>query len=196
MQYPYALEDLIKALSKLPTVGAKSAKRMAFSMLLRKEESLALAESIQSAIAVLKPCPVCFALMEERCLFCEDPKRNPELLCIVEDASNIFSIEAAEYFRGFYHVLEGALSPMKGIGPENLRIQELEKRLSESAFKEVILATHPTIEGEATAHYLKNLLQRHGVTVSRLAVGVPNGADLELIDGITLNKAFSGRFVL
>jgi len=193
MFYPLSLEKLIAELAKLPTIGVKSARRMAFSILLQGEKSLALAHAIELALEKIKPCPICFSLTDGACAFCNNPGRNLETLCVVEEASNIFAIESGHFYKGLYHVLEGTLSPIKGLSPEKLRIKELEKRLSSQNWQEIILATNPTMEGEATAHYLKMVIQKYNLPISRLAIGVPSGGDLELIDSLTISKAFSGR---
>ena len=192
---PPSLLRLVEELSKLPSVGKKSAKRLAFHLLNQpKAEALALAAAIEAATQRIGICPVCFGLCEgERCALCSDPRRNREMLCVVEEGRNIFTIEQSNVYRGLYHVLGGSISPLSGVYPEDLRIGELEQRIQAGEVKELILATNPTLEGEATAHYLTDLFSRSGIKVSRIARGMPSGGDLEFADAATLARAFEGR---
>jgi len=192
---PPSLLRLVEELSKLPSVGKKSAKRLAFHLLNQpKETPLALARAIEAAVEQIGVCLTCFGLAEAgNCPICSDLKRNQAQLCVVEEARNIFTIEASHVYSGLYHVLGGSISPLAGIYPEDLRIRELEQRISEGKIKELIVATNPTLEGEATAHYLTDLFLDSEVKISRIARGMPSGGDLEFADPATLARAFEGR---
>jgi recombination protein RecR len=189
------MSRLIEALRRLPGIGTKSAQRIAFYIL---KADASEANEIATAIADLRSkirlCDTCNNVTEiNPCSFCADMSRNPRLLCIVEEPGNILPIERSGQFRGYYHVLHGALSPLQGIGPEQLRLSNLVERLKDGTVQEVIVATNPTVDGEATATYLSKLLKPQGVTVTRIAMGVPVGGDLEYVDEVTLAKAMEGR---
>jgi recombination protein RecR len=189
------LGRLLDELGQLPGVGPKTAQRLAF-FLLRQDSSRVrqLADSMVEANSKIHPCPDCFFLAEsERCHICSDPKRDSGLLCVVEDPRDVFSLERAREFKGLYHVLMGTLSPLDGIGPEDLKIAELMKRLQGGQFREVIVATNPDVEGEATALYLNQLIKPLGIRVTRLASGLPAGGNLEYADDITISRALGGR---
>ncbi len=192
---PPALERLIAELSKLPGVGTKTAQRLAFHLLRApREDVLALSEAIRELRERLRFCSVCFNIAEgELCPVCADPRRDRTVVCVVEEPANLTAIERTRSFHGVYHVLGGALSPLKDVGPDDLRIRELLDRARQEAFREVVLATNPDVEGEATAVYLARLLKPLGVAVTRLAQGLPAGADLEFTDDLTLTRAFEGR---
>lgn len=197
MNLPGPLSQLIAELSKLPSIGQKSAKRLAFSLLLRhEEEALSLAEAIVNARTRIGSCSRCFGMTDQDiCQICSDPGRSQDTLCVVEDARNIFTIENSGIYRGLYHVLEGAISPIHGISPDKLKIEELEQKVRDESIQELILATNPTLEGEATAHYLTELFKDRVPTISRIARGMPAGSDLEFADTTTLARAFEGRTV-
>ena len=191
------VQRLISELSKLPGVGGRTAQRLAFHMLRASdEEALALAEAIREVKQRIGLCEVCFNLADgPRCRICEDTRRDAELICVVEEPSDVISIERTHEFAGRYHVLGGALSPIDGIDPEDLKIAELYARADDGLIREVVIATNPTTTGEATAlHIAAGLRERHPeMSVTRLASGLPVGADLEYADEITLGRAFSGR---
>jgi recombination protein RecR len=191
------VQRLITELSKLPGVGGRTAQRLAFHMLRASdEEALALAEAIREVKQRIGLCEVCFNLADgPRCRICEDTRRDIDLICVVEEPSDVISIERTHEFAGRYHVLGGALSPIDGIDPEDLKIAELYARADDGLVREVVIATNPTTTGEATAlHIAAGLRERHpDMSVTRLASGLPVGADLEYADEITLGRAFSGR---
>jgi len=193
--YSPKIDQLIEALRCLPGVGPKSAQRIAFYLLERdREGGSTLAEALHTAMQQVVHCQQCRNFCEtELCHFCSDNKRDTELLCIVETPADVLAIEQTHHFKGRYFVLMGHLSPLDGIGPQELGIDLLKTRLEENTFKEVILATNPTVEGEATAHYIGQLVKKQGIKVSRIAHGVPLGGELEYIDGGTLAHAFNGR---
>jgi recombination protein RecR len=189
------VQDLIDALRRLPGIGYKSAQRLAFHLLKAPaEEAHGLADAIVAAKQKVAICRTCFNVSEgEQCNFCRDPKRDPTIVCLVEEPGDIFAIERTQEFRGLYHVLGGHISPMDGIGPDDLRIRELLQRLGSGEIKEVIVCTNPTVEGEATAIYLATLIKPLEVRVTRIASGLPVGGDLEYADEITLGRALEGR---
>jgi recombination protein RecR len=189
------LARLTEQFGRLPGVGRKSALRMAYhTVKLSKEEAKAFAEAILTARESIRRCAVCCDLTDrEICAVCSSSKRDPSLLCVVEDPREVTAIERTHEYRGLYHVLHGVLSPLNGIGPEALTVMELLARLEDGLVREVIMATNPTVEGEATAMYLSRLIKPLGIAVSRLAYGVPVGADLEYADEITLARALEGR---
>lgn len=195
MAYTPLLQRLVDALRCLPGVGPKSAQRMAFQLLERNRPgALALAEALRSAAEGIGHCERCRMLTETKlCDICTNAKRDAALVCVVETPADVQAIENATGFRGQYFVLMGHLSPLDGIGPDELGLPLLEKRLDEGGVGELILATNPTVEGEATAHYIAQLAQRRGIRATRIAHGVPIGGELEYIDGGTLSHAFSGR---
>lgn len=186
---------LIEELKKLPGVGTKSAQRLAFHILRASDEdAAALAGAIQHVKASLRLCSVCNNITDiDPCVYCSNPTRNQRLVCVVEEPTNIAAIEKTRNFNGVYHVLHGALSPIHGVGPEHLRISNLSRRLESGEVDEVILATNPTVEGEATAIYLSKLVKQQGVRVTRIATGVPAGSDIEYADEVTMQKAMEGR---
>jgi recombination protein RecR len=190
-----ALARLIAALHALPGVGPKTAQRMAFRLLQEGRDSAAeLAAALQGALATVGRCSRCRMLTEgELCPICASPQRDTALLCVVESPADVVAVEAAATYRGRYFVLMGHLSPLDGIGPEQLGLPQFERLLAEGHVREVILATNPTVEGEATAHFLSSLAQQRGVASSRIAHGVPIGGELEYVDGGTLAHAFQGR---
>ena len=183
------------ALRALPGVGPKSAQRMAFQLLERNRQgALALAEALKAAAEGIRHCSRCRMLTDaELCEICSSAKREKGLLCVVETPADVYAIEHATGFRGRYFVLMGHLSPLDGIGPVELGLDQLEARLEEGGVSELILATNPTVEGEATAHYVAELARRRGIRATRIAHGVPIGGELEYIDGGTLSHAFTGR---
>jgi len=189
------LARLIKELVRLPGIGQKTAQRLAFHLMkTEKEDALRLAEAIQKVKEGLRFCSRCRSIAEEDlCEFCLDPKRDSKRILVVEEPSTLYAIERTGGYRGMYHVLLGSLSPLDGIGPADIRAHELEDRLKAGGVEEVILATNPTIEGEATAIYLTRLLKPHGVRVSRIAYGIPVGTDIEYADEVTLIKSIEGR---
>lgn len=193
--YPQSLERLMAELAKLPGIGPKSAQRLAFHILERGADSAeALAHALTDAAEKLGECPVCFNIAEEgHCALCEDKNRDETVICVVESPRDILPIERSGSFQGCYHVLGGLLSPMDGIGPAELHLKELLKRLEKEEVTEVILATGSNVEGEATAAYIADLLKPLGLTVTRIAQGMPVGGDLEYIDEVTLARALTGR---
>jgi recombination protein RecR len=196
--YEGVVQDLIDALSRLPGVGPKSAQRIAFYLVQTDDDQATeLAKILLDAKERVRFCETCGNVAEaELCNICRDPRRTKEAICVVEESKDVQAIEKTREFRGFYHVLGGAISPIDGIGPENLRIRELMSRLNDPEIKEVIIATDPNLEGEATATYLTRLLAPLGITVSRLASGLPVGGDLEYADEVTLGRAFEGRRIV
>ncbi|MBI3430373.1 MAG: recombination protein RecR [Actinobacteria bacterium] len=193
--YEGAIQDLIDALGRLPGIGPKSAQRIAFHILQSESESAAtLVDAIRTVKERVKFCTVCGNVSEEsQCRICRDPRRDNASICVVEESKDVIAIERTREFRGKYHVLGGAISPIDGIGPDQLRIRELLTRLADDLVTEIILATDPNLEGEATATYLARLLKPMGIKVSRLASGLPVGGDLEYADEVTLGRAFEGR---
>jgi len=186
---------LIEELRKLPGIGAKSAQRMAFHILRSSnEDAEALAAAVRDVKAGLRLCSVCSNITDiDPCHYCASPTRNHRLVCVVEEPTNIATIEKTRSYSGVYHVLHGTLSPLHGVGPEHLRIAGLEGRVQRGDIDEVILATSPTVEGEATAHYLAQRLRHNGVRISRIATGVPAGSDIEYADEVTMARALEGR---
>lgn len=193
--YEGVVQELIDELGRLPGIGPKSAQRIAFWILSADGDQIAnLSNLLREVKARVKFCEVCFNVTEEsRCAICRDARRSQTVLCVVEESKDVQAIERTREFRGLYHVLGGAISPIEGIGPDNLRIKELMTRLSTPEITEVIIATDPNLEGEATATYLSRLLLPLGIEVSRLASGLPVGGDLEYADEVTLGRAFEGR---
>jgi recombination protein RecR len=186
---------LIDELKKLPGVGSKSAQRLAFHILRSSEDdATALAGAIQDVKAALRLCSVCNNITDiDPCTYCSSATRNQHLICVVEEPTNIAAVEKTRHYNGVYHVLHGAISPLHGIGPEQLRIANLMKRVEDGQADEIIIATNPTVEGEATATYLSGQLRRAGLKVTRIATGIPAGSDIEYADEITMLKAMEGR---
>ena len=193
--YEGALQDLVDELGRLPGVGPKSAQRIAFHILAADPVDVRrLADALTEVKAKVRFCEVCGNVAEEeRCRICRDPRRSPTAICVVEEPKDVVAIERTREFRGRYHVLGGAINPIAGVGPDDLRIASLMSRLADGTVTEVILATDPNVEGEATSTYLARLLVPMGLTVSRLASGLPVGGDLEYADEVTLGRAFEGR---
>jgi len=186
---------LIEELKKLPGVGSKTAQRFAFHILRASDEDAeALADAVRQVKASLHLCSICNNITDvDPCVYCSSPTRNQRLVCVVEEPTNIAAIEKIRNYNGVYHVLHGALSPLHGVGPEQLRIANLERRVELGNVDELILATNPTVEGEATATYLSRLFKSSGVRVTRIATGVPAGSDIEYADEVTMQKAIEGR---
>lgn len=196
MHYSPAIANLIRALKVLPGVGQKSAQRMAFQLLERQREGASqLAEAMAHAVDVVGRCDTCRTLTEgQRCQICSDGSRAASgLLCIVESPADVIAVEQTSQYNGQYFVLMGHLSPLDGIGPSDIGLDKLDTRFATGGIDEVILATNPTVEGDATAHYIAELARKHGVKASRIAHGVPVGGELEYVDHTTLSHAFSGR---
>jgi recombination protein RecR len=193
--YSGAVQDLIDQLGRLPGIGPKGAQRLAFHILGQDPEEVeALVDALQEVKRRVRFCTVCGNIAEgELCGICADPRRSPELICVVEEPKDVVAIERTREFRGRYHVLGGAIDPIGGVGPDDLRIRELFARLGDGVVTEVILATDPNVEGEATAAYLARQLAPFDIQVSRLASGLPVGGDLEYADEVTLGRAFEGR---
>ena len=193
--YEGPVQDLIDELGRLPGIGPKSAQRIAFHLLkVETADAERLARAIHEVKAKVHFCRICWNVAEgELCRICRDSRRDPTITCVVEEPKDLVAIEKTQEFRGRYHVLGGAISPIEGVGPDDLRIRELLHRIEPEAIREVILATNPNIEGEATAMYLARLLSPLGVRVTRPASGLPVGGDLEYADEITLGRAFAGR---
>ncbi|MET0725630.1 MAG: recombination mediator RecR [Leifsonia sp.] len=193
--YEGIVQDLIDELGRLPGIGPKSAQRIAFHILQTESFDVArLAEILTTVRERVKFCRICGNISEqETCTICRDPRRDPALICVVEEAKDVVAIERTREFRGLYHVLGGAISPIDGIGPDDLRIRQLMQRLADGTVQEVIIATDPNLEGEATATYLSRLLTTLEIRVTRLASGLPVGGDLEYADEVTLGRAFEGR---
>ncbi|ABS01955.1 recombination protein RecR [Kineococcus radiotolerans] len=193
--YEGVVQDLIDELGRLPGVGPKSAQRIAFHLLAADAVDVKrLADVLTEVKSKVRFCEVCGNVAQERlCRVCRDPRRDASVICVVEESKDVVAIERTREFRGRYHVLGGAISPMEGIGPDDLRMRELLARLSDGQVTEAIIATDPNLEGEATATYLARLLKPMGLRVTRLASGLPVGGDLEYADEVTLGRAFAGR---
>ena len=193
--YSPSIEKLIQSFEKLPSIGNKTAARLAYYMLnASEEETNEFVSSIINAKKNLKYCSKCYNISDtDPCPICGNPKRDPSVICVVEDVRDIIAMERTHEFKGVYHVLHGSISPMNGIGPDDIKIKELLSRLMDGSVKEVILATNPRVEGEATAMYLSKLIKPLGIKVTRIAHGIPVGGDLEYTDEITLTKALEGR---
>lgn len=190
-----AIDELVTELARLPGIGQKTALRLTFHLLQQpRERPDRLAAALQAVAELVHPCPACGNFTEEeRCGVCSDSRRDDSVLCVVEEASTVAAVERSTGFRGRYLVLGGRLSPLEGIGPDQLRLALLQRRVAEGAVREVILATNPSLEGEATATYIHHLLEGTGVRLTRLARGLPVGGDLEYIDGVTLSHALDAR---
>jgi recombination protein RecR len=195
MMYEGAVQDLIDELGRLPGVGPKSAQRIAFHLLAAEQPDVErLASTLIRVKNEVRFCTICGNVAEsDECRICSDPRRDPSVICVVEEPKDVVAVERTREFRGRYHVLGGAISPIDGIGPDDLRIRELLARLRDGVVTELILATDPNLEGEATATYLARMINPMGLTVTRLASGLPVGGDLEDADEVTLGRAFSGR---
>jgi recombination protein RecR len=200
--YPAPLGRLIQELSKLPGIGEKSAARLAFHLLkCKKEDVLRLAESVAKLRQEMGLCPTCYGFSEVDpvnseavlCSICRNPEREQDKICVVEEPADLIAVERSREFRGLYHVLHGTISPLDGVGPDALRIKELLGRLRNNTVQEVIVATNPTMDGEATALYLSKVIKPVGIAVTRIARGLPMGGDLEYADAVTLGKALEGR---
>ena len=198
MMYEGAIQDLIDELGRLPGIGPKSAQRIAFHIIQSEHvDTSRLVEVLRTVKEKVKFCKECGNLSEEElCRICRDERRDKNVICVVEESKDVIAIEKTREFRGRYHVLGGAISPIDGIGPEQLRIKELLARLQNADIEEVIIATDPNLEGEATATYLSRMLKPLGIKISRLASGLPVGGDLEYADEVTLGRAFEGRKAL
>ncbi len=196
--YEGAVQDLIDELGRLPGVGPKSAQRIAFHLLAADSADVTrLAQVLTTVKEQVRFCTICGNVAEqEQCRICRDPKRTADVICVVEEPKDVVAIERTREFRGRYHVLGGAISPIEGVGPDDLRIRELMARLADDTITELILATDPNLEGEATASYLARLVKPMGLRVTRLASGLPVGGDLEYADEVTLGRAFEGRRLL
>lgn len=193
--YEGPIQDLIDELGQLPGIGPKSAQRLAFYLLDAPVEDVdRLADTLRLMKRTVKFCRICFNIsQEDECRICRDPRRDRTAICVVEESKDVVAIERTREFRGLYHVLGGSISPIEGRGPGELHVRELVTRLADDTVTEVIIATNPNLEGEATATYLSRLLKDFGVRVSRLASGLPVGGDLEYADDVTLGRAFAGR---
>jgi recombination protein RecR len=194
-RFPEPMARLIEELKKLPGIGSKSAQRLAFHILRASgEDAEALAVAVRDVKASLRLCSICNNITDvDPCAYCSSPTRNQRLICVVEEPTNIAAIEKTRHFNGVYHVLHGSISPLHGVGPEQLRIANLLRRVENGHVDEVILATNPTVEGEATATYLSGQLRRAGLKVTRIAMGIPVGSDIEYADEVTMMKAMEGR---
>jgi recombination protein RecR len=193
--YEGIIQSLIEELGRLPGIGPKSAQRIAFHIIQSERSDIErLVEVLRVVRERVKFCQICGNISEEdECLICRDPRRDLSLICVVEESKDVVAIERTREFKGRYHVLGGAISPIDGVGPDQLRIKELLNRLQDADIKEIIIATDPNLEGEATATYLSRLIKPLGIDVSRLASGLPVGGDLEYADEVTLGRAFEGR---
>lgn len=195
MRLPGPLEAVVEALQRLPGVGAKSAQRMALHLLKEGPSAMEhLGDLLVQASRRVGFCEECGAFTDRpRCPICEDPERDPKLLVVVAEASNVLSFEKGGHFRGRYHVLGGLISPLKGVGPDQLRVRELLRRLEDKRIEELVLATNPTLDGEATAAWLARILEPLGLRITRIGLGLPIGSDLEYADDLTLGRALEGR---
>ncbi|OPL11083.1 MAG: recombination protein RecR [Firmicutes bacterium ML8_F2] len=194
MVYPGALKKMVDMFCRFPGVGPKTAQRLAFFLLgCPREEVVAIARAMVEAKDRLSFCPVCGSLAEDECPYCSDAGRDHYLLCIVQEPRDVLILERSGQYKGLYHVLHGALSPLDGIGPEELKLEQLVNRIRDTGIEEVIIATNPNVEGDATAGYLAGLLKPLSVRVSRIAFGLPVGGDIEYADDLTLSRALEGR---
>ena len=193
--YIEPIARLINELSRLPGIGNKTAQRLAFHIINMPEDHVkSLAKAIDEVKGQIKYCGICGNISEEdTCAICKSPVRDSSVICVVEDARDVIAMERAREFKGLYHVLNGTISPMDGVGPDDIRIKELLQRVNDDALKEVIMATNPNIEGEATAVYISRLLKPMGIKTTRIAHGLPVGGDLEYADQVTISKALQGR---
>ena len=195
MQRPDPLAKLIEQFQRLPGIGAKSAQRLAYNILKTpREEVDRLGDAMREVKERVTYCSVCSNITDaDPCFFCTNPSRDARLICVVEEPENVNGVERTRQFNGLYHVLMGALSPLHGVGPDDLKIKDLLRRVSDGSVEEVVLATNPNVEGEATAIYLAKLLKPLGIKVTRIAMGVPVGSDLEYADEVTMQRAMEGR---
>lgn len=195
MEYSPSIEKLIESFEKLPSIGHKTAQRLAFYMLDQsKEEIKEFTDSIINAKNNLKFCSKCYNISDtDPCNICSNPKRDESIICVVEEVKDVLAMERTHEFNGVYHVLHGSISPMNGVGPDDIKIKELLSRIMGGEVKEIILATNPRVEGEATSMYISKLVKPLGVKVTRIARGIPIGGDLEYTDEVTLSKALEGR---
>lgn len=195
MYYPEPIAKLIESFSRLPGIGPKTAARLAFHVIRMPEDDVIdFAKALVNVKRNLQYCSVCCNITDsDPCRICQDKTRDPSVICVVQETKDLVAMERTKEFQGYYHVLQGAISPMEGIGPEDIRLAELLKRLSDERVKELILATNPNIEGEATAMYISRLVKPFGIRVTRIAHGLPVGGDLEYADEVTLSKALEGR---
>ena len=193
--YSPSIEKLVESFEKLPSIGHKTATRLAFHMLdLGEQETNEFINSIINAKKSLKYCSICYNISDtDPCPICSSPKRDASVICVVEDVKDIIAMEKTHEFKGVYHVLHGSISPMNGIGPDDIKIKELLSRIQNNPISEIIIATNPRVEGEATAMYLSKLIKPMGIKVTRIAHGIPVGGDLEYTDEVTLTKALEGR---
>ena len=193
--YSPSIEKLIESFEKLPSIGNKTAARLAFYIMDRPEEEVKeFVDAIMNAKKNLKYCSKCFNISDtDPCEICSNPRRDESVICVVEDVKDVVAMERTHEFNGLYHVLHGSISPMNGVGPDDIKIKELLSRLMDGTVKELILATNPRVEGEATAMYISKLVKPMGVKVTRIAHGIPVGGDLEYTDEVTLSKALEGR---
>ena len=196
--YPASIQSLIKNIAKLPGIGEKTAERLALHILRgSRQDAEQLANSILNIKNTVRFCSRCFALSDgELCDLCSDPARDPTFLCVVEQPADMIAVEKSGAFRGMYHILSGTLSPMNGVGPEDIRIRELVVRIEKDRVKEVVLATSTNVEGEATASYIARILEKYQIKISRIASGVPMGGDLKYVDQVTLKRALETRHAL
>lgn len=195
MNYPSSLNDLINSLKKLPSIGEKSAERLAFAIMnMDFEEASAFSDSIKNVKLKIKKCKVCGNITEDEvCEICSNDSRDGSLLCVVEDSKNILTLEKIGTYTGKYHVLDGLISPIDGKGPDDINIKSLVEKVKKDSIKEVIIAISPTLEGETTALYISKILEDYNVVVSKIAYGIPIGADMEYLDPMTLSMALSNR---
>ena len=193
--YPESIKNLIESFKYLPGIGEKTAERLAFSILDLEEEQIELfSDSLLSVKKNIHPCPICNTLTDqEKCFVCSDINRDTDTLCVVDDVNSVFLFEKLGMFHGMYHVLDGLISPLDGVNPEDIGLDKLIDRIKNEKFKEVIFAFRPSIEGETTSLYIKRILEGMGVVVTRIANGVPMGADMEYVDSLTLERALNDR---
>ncbi|MBP3634863.1 MAG: recombination protein RecR [Bacilli bacterium] len=195
MKYPQSLQQLIECFKMLPGIGEKNAERLSFAVLKFDDDQIkCFSDTIKMVKEKIKKCEVCNNLTEEdKCIICKDSSRNSEILCVVENTKNLILFEKANVFNGKYHVLEGLISPLEGINPEDIKINQLINRIKEEHIKEVILALTPSIEGETTSAYILKMLEGYDVSITKIASGIPVGADMEYLDPLTIQRAMEGR---
>lgn len=195
MNYPKSFEELIECFKLLPGIGEKNAERLAFAILTFEQEQVDFfSDALKRVKSNIKKCEICNNLSEDKtCLICKDKSRNKEIICVVENAKNLVLFEKTKIFNGVYHVLDGLISPLNGINPEDIKINELVNRIKEEKTKEVILALNPSVEGETTSLYIKKMLEGLDVSITKIAAGIPVGADMEYLDPMTIARAMEGR---